>query len=325
MTFILAVTTYSRLPYLKRLIQSWYSTRSGSCNWQLIVADDGSGDGIIAYLEQLAEEEPNFTLIRNQRQGVHHQTNSIIKVLERLSFDMCFKCDDDVTFLEKGWDLAYYEAAKASGFGHLCFYDKEWAPEKNLEQPIVKGSLACHCSPEDVQGAFFTLTPAIIQSVGYFDVENFGFKGLGHLDFTFRCCRLGFNDIDAPYDLLNSNDYLELSGKEDYKRSTSIRLDRQINPPGEVQRKLALVAGPERKYIPYRAGPGLRPEGSELEEGLADDSFYPSDGVYSVAGTILKRVYNFHVQRGWMWFPRLIKKMGKVLMKLGRDFYFIDR
>ena len=328
MKFILAVTTYNRLSYLKRLVESWYGTRCDEIEWHLIVADDGSKDGTLSYLEALSEKETAFTLIQNHRQGVHHQTNTIIKILEGFVFDMCFKCDDDITFLKRGWDEAYYKAARQSGFEHLCFYDQEWAPEKNLNPPITIGKLACHCEPKDIQGAFFTITPEIIRKVGYFDVGQFGFKGLGHVDYTFRCCRLGFNNAKAPFDIASSNAYLELSDKEAYKRSTPIRLDRKLNTPEELERKNALLTDTERQYIAYESGPLLR-ENEEHEKSesdrLSDTTFYPSDGIYSIAGTLLKRIYNYHLKRGWTGFPRVIKKTGKVLMKIGKDLYFIDR
>lgn len=328
MNFILAVTTYNRLFYLRRLIESWYETRCSSCNWQLIIADDGSDDGTTEYLNELKQKDTNFTLIENYHQGVHHQTNSILRKIEGTSFDMCFKLDDDVAFLKNGWDLAYYNIAKKTGFWHLCFYDTNWVLENNLKESIVKDDLICHCDPKNIQGAFFTITPTIIQKVGYFDIDNFGFKGLGHMDFTFRCCRYGFNDIESPFDIVNSNQYITLQDKTNYKRSTSIQFDRSINSPAEIKRKLALVQDPTRGYIPYKKGSiyesVLDPEVGEYQR-LADEKFYFSDGVYSVIGTLIRRFYNFHVRNRWTYFPKLIKKIGKVFMKLGEDLYFIDR
>ena len=96
---ILAITTFNRLHFLKVLINSFKKNATDS-NWKIIIADDGSTDGTIEYIESLKIPDVSITLIKNKRNGVHYQFNTIIRKLEELDFDYCFKCDDDIEFLK---------------------------------------------------------------------------------------------------------------------------------------------------------------------------------------------------------------------------------
>ena len=94
MKFILAITTFNRLNYLKNCIQSWENTRSHDFNWKLVVADDGSEDGTIAYLESLKIENIEVVVIKNKRLGVHQQMNTVLNYLETIDYDF---------FLSRWW------------------------------------------------------------------------------------------------------------------------------------------------------------------------------------------------------------------------------
>jgi len=214
--FIISITTYNRLSYLKELINSWQITKSDNVNWQVIIADDGSTDDTIKYIENLIIKDVEITLIKNRRIGIHQQMNTIISKLEKLDFDICFKVDDDVEFLKKGWDELYYKSIIETGFEHLVFCDNNWAVEQFLEKEIEKENLISKTSILNVHGFFYTLTPNIIKNVGYFNVDDFGFRGMGHVDYTARCCMSGFNDKNSPFDIKNSNEYISAS-KKNYK------------------------------------------------------------------------------------------------------------
>ena len=109
MKFVLGVTTYNRLGYLKSCLEGWYNTRDVNSDWILVVADDGSTDGTLEYLESTWVNSvlPNIDVkvIKNQRHGVHHQANQILKYASGMDFDFGFKIDDDIQFLKSVWDL----------------------------------------------------------------------------------------------------------------------------------------------------------------------------------------------------------------------------
>jgi len=204
--FVLAVTTYNRVKYIREFLESWDLTRSKDVKWSVIVADDGSPDETLEYLENVHFDDIQVIVNKNRRLGIAGQTNTIIRKLAEMDFDVCFCCNDDILFTKEGWDHLYWEIIDRTGYDHLCYFDTRWNKAHTLEEPYIRGQLCNYCPPENVQGCFFTLTPELIRTVGYFDPAHFGFRGLAHVDYTWRCCRGGFNVPLTPFDALASND-----------------------------------------------------------------------------------------------------------------------
>ena len=95
---IYMITTYNRVNLLKTTINSWENTRNKYYKWTLIIADDGSDDGTLQYIETLKFSNVDIILVKNSRRGVHYQTNTLIQVAARLTFDFGFKSDEDGLF-----------------------------------------------------------------------------------------------------------------------------------------------------------------------------------------------------------------------------------
>lgn len=262
MKLVLAVTTYNRKIFLEKLVNSFFATRTNDHSWELIIADDGSDDGTIPYLSGLKETHP-VSIVLNNRTGVHHQFNTIVQLLEKMSFDFCFKCDDDIEFTRPGWDELYTKAINDSGFHHLCYFDPNWRPDKNLDPPVVRGRLVGRCRAIDAQGSFITLSPQVVQQVGYMDVANFGFRGVGHIDYTMRACRLGFNDMAHPFDAKGSNDYIRTQAAE-YRPALAPELLLGMEDDEETSRKYRLLNQP-RTYIPLNESPPRLDDKTERE------------------------------------------------------------
>ena len=248
--FVLAITTFNRLMYLRDMLISFLATRSNSVSWKIIIADDGSTDGTIDFISVFDFQDIPFTVLRNQRCGVHHQVNTIIDQLSNTNFDLCFKCDDDLLFRNEGWDILYWNAIQRTGYEHLIFFDKSWRPDLVRKKPIISGNLICNCECKDISGAMYTITPNVINKVGYFDVFNFGFRGVGHQDYSLRCCRAGFNVIENPFDVIGSNDFIELQGRGKYNQSLDGELARLLNPQ-EIRKFKSALKSRNRVYIPY--------------------------------------------------------------------------
>lgn len=202
------------------------------------------------YIRHLDFENVEVKLIENQRQGIHNQTNKLLRYCENLEFDFAFKTDDDIVFLQPGWDCAYYEAAKQSGYWHLCLTNEKWFQSqrqfRGLKPTAVHyENLIARTNSDDVSGCFWTFTKEILKTVGFFDVKSFGFRGFGHLDYTWRCCRRGYNDINNIYDLDSSQNYINLV-TEDYR--TAIVKE---HIPNENEYKKREILYSNRNYIPY--------------------------------------------------------------------------
>lgn len=310
-SLILAITTFNRVEYLRRLINSFQSTYDRGFRWEIVVADDGSGDGTIEYLENLVVDDIPIQVIRNQRSGIHHQFNSILRTIEGRQFDVCFKADDDIEFIKSGWEKLYIDAIQKSGFGHLCFFDQDWRPEKILTPPVETPFLISFCKGIDVQGSFFTITPEVIRRVGYMDTENFGFRGVGHIDYTLRACRLGFNDPNNPFDAKDSHLYIrgQLGG---YRSALPSELLTGLEDQNETQRKYAL-AQENRTYVPFRE--------STRQLDVVAEKEYLTRAVRSLESQ--KSWYESEIRRLKEWevqqyghLPRWYVKIGKIFKML---------
>lgn len=332
LNFVLAITTFNRLDYLRNCIDSFLKTRDSAINWQLIIADDNSTDETKAYLEELQKEQ-DAIIIHNDKVDIHRQVNTVLKTLLKMDFTLCFRCDDDVIFRQSGWDLLYWRTIQRTGFQHLIFYDKNWFPIHNLERPIQRGNLVSSCSAENIQGAFYTLTKEIIQTVGFFDEQQFGRRGFGHVDYSFRCCRAGFNAIPTPFDVIKSNDFIKLQAIGDYKKSITSQFKSLLNPKEIISLKKELI-NTNRLYIPYNEN--FQSLSNELESvnkkdkhsfkkplkhqfQKADANFYPERGIMGFFGFLLKRFYNWTIEWKLYFIPSGIKKIGLVLNKISID------
>lgn len=198
---VFCITTYNRVTYLQDCINTFLATKSDNLNWHIIVADDGSTDGTLEYLENLDIEIP-LIIIKNKRAFISRQSNSLFEVCKYINYDFGFKVDDDVYFVQKGWDLDYINAYKTYNFGHLVHYNPEHLPYRKqvLYGNLIAPTDAIHC-----MGCLYTFIPKIFDDVGYFDEIKFSTFGHGHQEWTLRCCRAGYNDPNNVYDVKNSH------------------------------------------------------------------------------------------------------------------------
>ena len=214
MTFFVAITTYSRIDYLKQLINSIIEF-SGNHKYIVAINDDGSKDGTREYLKGLKDTENiKFKVFFSNHKGSYFSTNTLFNYSESLDFDLGFKIEDDLYFIRKGWEELYYNAYKKSGFSHLSHYSIAWTGENKT--PKRRGKLVSYTNVWNSQGTFYTFTKETLQKVGYLDNANFGKRGEGHRDWSLRACRLGMNEKDRFWDAKYSSKYIRLHLKKGY-------------------------------------------------------------------------------------------------------------
>lgn len=250
MRFLILITTYQRSQYLQQLIESIRINTQPHHSYHIAINDDGSTDGSREYIKNLCQQyrqKPNnisFHALYSNNKGVHHANNSLLLYARSLNYDFGFKMDDDLIITKRGWEDIYHRYARGSGNHHLVHYSQSWSDrEKPARLPV-----------ESVQGAFWTFTPEILDKVGFIDTKNMGRRGIGHIDFTARCCRLGFNDIDDVKDAPNSNEYIRLHPKEGYILTPNY--DAVLTEEKKhTEKKLSFIRKKSRTYIPLPESP----------------------------------------------------------------------
>ncbi len=280
---VLAITTYNRREYLEACLNSFIETRDPAFDWVVIVADDGSTDDTLEYLRRL-EFPHELHIIHNKRRFAVGQTNTIFELCKKIGFDMAFKADDDVVFKQDGWDRAYLDAVRLSGWKHLCYLNQQHFEElrrrtdEGYELPQGRsddsGTCVAHVNVEQCMGALFTFTPDLLERVGYGDEASFPIRGQWHIDFSMRCCRAGFNDPRHFFDIRESNRYIELQNnlRSDYRCAIEWGDEyRKTKKPAEMERRRRVLEDTTRVFVD-------RPENKRVSKPADISHFF--DRVY---------------------------------------------
>lgn len=259
MNLIMAVTTYNRKKFFQEFISSWYETMNQKHNWILVVADDGSTDGTIEYIKNF--QFKNKIIFENKRFGIANQTNIIFKHIENYDYDICFKSDDDMLFIKKGWDDLYIKAIVETKYQHLCYENPnfnlgDWCKNGVLDNPILltinNNKFIARTKSLYTKGCFYTITKNIQNKVGFMDSYNF-FHGYEHVDYTKRCARLGFNNLEFTFDCFDSNNFLSYRFPWNKDQPSLGSKEYLLNQNGwySKYKKLKLIDNNSRSYIPY--------------------------------------------------------------------------
>lgn len=249
----IGIKTYNRKDYVRQSIESVIRTLEPGFDYVFAIADDGSEDGTLNYLDDL-RLPIDLKVIRNKRRYASGQFNDLIRYGLEAECEYFFLLDDDVVFRKPGWVSAYRNASLESGYDHLCHYnlphhaqlvrqrggDAVPAEFRSREYP-----LSAYGTVEQCMGALITLTPRLIERVGLADETNFFVRGQWHVDFSARACRAGFNEYSRFFDLRDSNEYIELQNTiaQEYKTSIAWGSEefKRAAAPDEVARRKAIV------------------------------------------------------------------------------------
>lgn len=268
---VLAVTTVDRWNYLEQFLESWLRTRNNSYNWTIIVADDGSTDGTIGNFIDYDIPNTKVVLLQNSGGGIAIQTNSIFNYIMSLEEkpELIYSADDDIFFKQRGWDSAYLEAVKKTGYDHLVHFNPNWKPAIHEEKLIKNGvELSSMTDGISCMGCFYTVTPELLIKIGGFDQIAFPIRGHSHIDFTMRACRSGNNNLNTLYDIKGAAEYLGIHPKEGYIstfRRYSYTEQMIMANPKDKSRRWELVKDDSRVFVSLPVFKMLNPDQCHLE------------------------------------------------------------
>lgn len=263
---VTGVTTYKRLDYFKDFVESYCKTISNEYHHILIVADDENGnEEKIKIVNQLDNVDVYF--IKNNRTGVAYQTNTMLKLISQFHFDYMFKADDDIVFQKAGWDKLYIDAIEYSGYDHLCYQNSQYLRElanKNTSngnffvdhEPVYDQSNYCYSyiNVRNANGCFFSVTPRVLQLVGYTDPISFPIRGEWHTDFSLRCCRANLNKEVSFFDAVHSNIYIKLQNEliDDYQPALQWDEYKDTRTKELIDKRRSVINDVTRLYIPFQ-------------------------------------------------------------------------
>ena len=219
------VTTYNRKWKLEETLARLRAVTPEP--FDLVVADDGSGDGTVAYL---AGTGLDFVTGRNR--GVAWNKNRALYTLFQRGHDAIVLLEDDAFPAEIGWLTMWAEAALR--YDHVN-YAGEWFPAEvvlrgagTLDDPFVTTASTAQVS---------AFSRRAIERVGYFDTR---FRGYGHehVDLTQRMIRDGMGGFWHPSRQDGEYEYLSIRGGMQPTADSSFADDSQVRANGALFERL---------------------------------------------------------------------------------------
>jgi len=284
---VLAITTWNRLDFLKNTLESFLKTRSLDYDWTIVIADDGSNDGTLEFLNSFIVRDPFTEVFILKNHGIYAcgQTNELLRFALSIDFDYGFKVEDDLIFVEKGWDKLYLEAIRESGYHHLCYLNlqhrKTLIQEQNLspmfEPPVYDRShkLVAYVDVWNGDGPFWTFSKEMIERVGFCDELNFPIRGQWHIDLSLRFARAGFTSTEFFYDAVGSNRYITLQVVQDRKKYKAAlpwgSTYKKTKEEAELRRRHSVMRNDSRIHVelPLRMRRFPNSGASDFQHGLS--------------------------------------------------------
>jgi hypothetical protein len=166
---VVGLVTKGQIHVATNFIKSFILTRSERFAWTLIVADRADDDKLLNQL--IADHSNNTGLIYiNCAQLSYAQSyNMIFECLQHMDWSFAFMARDAVFFKKRGWDDKYYDTSMSTNIPYLVHYSHM------LRNPTIGGvvnsekNLQAYTDALRSMGHLFTITPEVIEKVGFFN------------------------------------------------------------------------------------------------------------------------------------------------------------
>jgi glycosyltransferase involved in cell wall biosynthesis len=199
---VVGVITYQRLELLKACLASIKNNLPNDDNtWEIVVSDDGSDDGTVAWLS-LRHSGINF--ITGKRGGVARNSNRIIEHFNRIGGDVLFLLNDDVQVMGSPAFSIYLEAIQEWNYHHFVFNDPKSPHGKaSIWNKAGRNTRLNLYNMGD--GAFMVFTRQALTVLGGFDTR-YGMFSAEHCDISQRAIESGL--CPAVIDVAGSEEFI---------------------------------------------------------------------------------------------------------------------
>lgn len=235
-TASIVVLSFNRVDYLKTTLKSLHQSIAADA-YELIVVDNASTDGSVAYLKKLVEQGLIAKLIlRSKNHGISPGFN-IGFAYANPDTDYLVKLDSDITIMTPGWfDEFVNTFEEYPDIGMLALNQANHSVLNVLPEEDRKGPALINWTHWKAGGACMTIPRAVFDQLGYFN-ESFDFTYMpDDVDYYWRLCMLG---LDAYY----MRDYLALHRTDldisKYSKYCLGKMAQFLNPSLKARKRLA--------------------------------------------------------------------------------------
>lgn len=113
---LIAIHTFNRLRFLQDCLYSFLNTCDPSTEWVVIIADGGSSDGTLGFLEGLSIPY-ELHIVQTEQASDARPRESIISVALQIKFDVGFIANDAMIFDLFEWEHLYEGAIETGKYG----------------------------------------------------------------------------------------------------------------------------------------------------------------------------------------------------------------
>jgi len=243
----IGVITYNRCGALKNCLNSILRNTTGQ--YKLVVADDGSTDDTIPYLQQ-----KKVAFIAGKNEGVSVNKNRALFHLQ--DCDHIYLIEDDVFPTRIAWQNIYIEAIKESAFDYFSRSSPSWETrsDRYVAELAIPNHKFTYLKTNGCRGQVYIVTKRVLKAVGGVSEEFTGF-GYEHIDWTLRIKQAGLAGFG---EFKISNIHIDVKEARDCFRSPVIEgclsEEKRIQ---EIQKNEAIM---EKRRSKIESGEILRSE-----------------------------------------------------------------
>lgn len=198
---------------MRECVESFYETRTLG---PLVVVDDGSTEAHRRAILELSDRFDDMDVVwKPENLGTARSKNTALRAFRESGAEHCFLIDDDIRFLQHGWQDAYVDAMRRTGLSFLSFFEDstDTMVERGGTVDLVPRRISMNGVPlkvsDLVMGVLFAYGRPVLDQIGGF--REFPRRyGHWHTEHNYRCVEAGLSGPTFT-DLAESTRFVRLN------------------------------------------------------------------------------------------------------------------